>query len=65
MARRTLVVMLSQLRAHRLTWDNFRENVLEEIDGDLAVCVLADSHFDFTNPFYQVPSGVWLELRMA
>lgn len=60
MPRRTLVVTLGQLRAHALTWENFRTNVLDELQADLAVCVPTDSFFDFTNPFYQHARYRWL-----
>lgn len=60
MANRTLVVTLGQLRAHALTWSNFRQNVLEQLGADLAVCVPHDAHFDFTNPFYTHARYRWL-----
>lgn len=60
MARRTLVIVLGQLRAHQLTWDNFKENVLDQLDADLAVCVPADAFFDPTNLFYINARFRWL-----
>ena len=60
MANRTLVVTLGQLRAHELTWNNFRQNVLEQLGADLAVCVPYDDHFDFANPFYTHARYRWL-----
>ncbi len=60
MARRTLVIALGQLRAHRLTWNNFKENVLDQLDADLAVCVPADAFFDPTNLFYVNARFRWL-----
>ncbi|MDG4601623.1 MAG: class I SAM-dependent methyltransferase [Defluviicoccus sp.] len=49
---RVLVCMLGQLRAHELTWQNFKENVLDELNADLAVCIGTDERFDTTNPFF-------------
>ena len=60
MSSRTLVVILGQLSAAPLTWNNFKENVLEELGADLAVCVPNDSYFDFTNPYYRNARYRWL-----
>ncbi len=60
MPSRTLVITLGQLRAHRLTWTNFRENVLDELGADLAVCVPDDAFFDFANPFYMHAKFRWI-----
>ena len=51
MGSRVLVIMLGWLRAHEVTWHNFKTNVLDELEADLAVCVQDDKYFDFTNPF--------------
>src|SRR6516164_5571667 len=60
MGSRTLVITLGQLRAHQLTWQNFKENVLDQLQADLAVCVPADAYFDVTNPFYVNARFRWL-----
>ena len=60
MGGRTLVVVLGQLRAHQLTWKNFEQNVLSELEADLAVCVPNDTFFDRTNPFYANARFRWL-----
>ena len=60
MKRRTLVITLGQLRAHQLTWNNFKENVLDQLDADLAVCVPDDTFFDRTNTFYVNARFRWL-----
>ncbi len=60
MSGRTLVITLGQLRAHQLTWANFKENVLDQLNADLAVCVPNDAFFDFTNPFYVNARFRWL-----
>ncbi len=36
---KTLVVILGQVRADRLTWDSFKKNVLDILDADLALCI--------------------------
>jgi hypothetical protein len=58
--RRTLVVTLGQLRAHQLTWTNFKTNVLDQLDADLAVCVPDDAAFDASNPFHAGAQHRWL-----
>lgn len=41
---RTLVCILCQVRHGELTWPKFKENVLDVLDADLALCISADSH---------------------
>ncbi len=60
MSRRTLVIVLGQLRAYQLTWENFKQNVLGQLDADLAVCVPDDAFFDRANPFYTNARFRWL-----
>jgi hypothetical protein len=57
---RTLVITLGQLRAHKLTWDNFKKNLLDQLGADLAVCGTCHSEFDFTNQFYVNAKYRWL-----
>lgn len=57
---RTLVVTLGQLRAHQVTWANFREKLLDTLGADLAVCVGADDHLDIGNPFYRHARYRWV-----
>jgi hypothetical protein len=57
---RTLVIVFGQLRGHELTWANFRRNVLDELDVDLAACVPNDPHFDIGNPYYRNARFRWL-----
>jgi len=49
---RTLVIILSETRAHELTFDNFKKNVIDELDADLCVCIGVKPDYDYTNPFY-------------
>jgi len=50
---KTLVIVLSETRAHELTFTNFKENVLDELNADLCVCVGIKPDYDYSNPFYQ------------
>lgn len=56
---RVLVCVLGQLRAHQLTWANFKANVLETLGADLAVCIGTDDRFDPANPFYANARHRW------
>ncbi|TNF43428.1 MAG: hypothetical protein EP311_03130 [Cytophagales bacterium] len=39
MKSKTLVIILGQARADRLTWDSFKKNVLKVLEADLALCI--------------------------
>ena len=49
-----LVIILSQTRAHELTFDNFKKNVIDEIDADLCICIGAKANYDYENPYYKL-----------
>ena len=51
---KTLVIVLSETRAHELTFDNFKKNVIDELSADLCVCIGVKPNYDYTNPFYQL-----------
>ena len=34
---KTLVIILSETRAHELTFDNFKKNVIDELNADLSL----------------------------
>jgi len=48
----TLVIILSETRAHELTFNNFKKNVIDELNADLCVCVGVKPDYDYNNPFY-------------
>jgi len=50
---KTLVIILSETRAHELTYKNFEENVLQKLNADLCVCIGTKDNYDTSNPFYQ------------
>lgn len=50
---KTLVIILSETRAHELTYQNFQENVLQPLQADLCVCIGVKEDYDTSNPFYQ------------
>jgi hypothetical protein len=51
---KTLVIILSETRAHELTFDNFKKNVMDELDADLCLCVGIKPDYDYNNPFYKL-----------
>jgi hypothetical protein len=50
----TLVIILSETRAHELTFENFKKNVIDELNADLCVCIGITPDYDFNNPFYKL-----------
>lgn len=49
---KTLVIILSETRAHELTFSNFKTNVIDRLNADLCVCIGVKPDFDYNNPFY-------------
>ena len=51
---KTLVVILGETRASELTFDSFKQNVIDELEADLCLCIGVKSDYDYDNPFYQL-----------
>ena len=51
---KTLVIILSETRAHELTFDNFKKNVIDELNADLCLCIGVKPDYDYNNPFYNL-----------
>lgn len=49
---KTLVIILCETRASELTFDNFKKNVLDELNADLCVCIGVKPDYDYNNSFY-------------
>ena len=47
---KTLVIILGQIRAHELTYQNIKNNLIDRLNADLAICTT--SQFDSNNPFF-------------
>jgi hypothetical protein len=60
MSSKTLVIILSETRAHELTFSNFKKNVIDELDADLCLCIGTKPDYDYTNPFYQLAKHKFL-----
>jgi hypothetical protein len=50
----TLVIILSETRSSELTFDNFKKNVIDELNADLCVCIGIKPDYDYNNPFYNL-----------
>lgn len=57
---KTLVIILSETRAHELTFANFKKNVVDELNADLCLCIGVKPDYDYTNPFYQLAKHKFL-----
>jgi hypothetical protein len=57
--QRTLVCVFAQTREHELTWSNFKKNVLDALNADLAVCIAVPEGYDYSNPFWQHAKYKW------
>jgi hypothetical protein len=51
---KTLIIILSETRASELTFDSFKKNVIDELNGDLCVCIGIKPDYDYNNPFYKL-----------
>ena len=51
---KTLVIILSQTRAHELTFNNFKTNVIDELNADLCICIGKKENYDYENPYYRL-----------
>ena len=49
---KTLVIILSETRAHELTFDNFKKNVIDELNADLCLCIGIKPDYDYNNPLF-------------
>jgi hypothetical protein len=50
----TLVIILSETRAYELTFDNFKKNVIDELNADLCLCIGVKPDYNYNNPFYNL-----------
>ena len=50
---KTLVIILSETRASELTFENFKKNVLDELNADLCLCIGVKSNYNYDDLFYK------------
>ena len=51
---KTLVIVLSETRAHELTFNNFKHNVIDTLGADLCLCIGVTPDYNYDNPFYKL-----------
>ena len=51
---KTLVIILSETRASELTFDNFKKNVIDELNADLCVCIGVKPDYNYDDPYYKL-----------
>ena len=51
---KTLVIILSETIEYELTFDNFKKNVIDELNADLCLCIGIKPDYDYNNPFYKL-----------
>ena len=56
---KVLVCLLAKTRAHQLTFPSFKRQVLDELNGDLALALTIDEKYDYSNPFWQHAKYRW------
>ena len=54
-----LVCLLASTRANLLTFPSFKRQVLDELNGDLALALAIDEKYDYANPFWQHAKYRW------
>jgi len=51
--KNALVIILGQLRASEITYENIKANLIDNLNADLAICVGVNRTFNFNDPFYK------------
>ena len=51
---KTLVIILSETRASELTFDNFKQNIIDELNADLCLCIGVKPDYDYENPYFKL-----------
>lgn len=51
---KTLVIILSETRASELTFNNFKKNVIDELNADLCVCIGVKPDYNYDDPYYKL-----------
>ena len=51
---KTLVVILGDTREPKLTYDNFKLNLIDELNADLCLCLTIKEDYDYNNPYYKL-----------
>ena len=60
---KTLVIILSESKADELTFNNFKKNVIDELNADLCLCFGIKSDYNVNNPFYNLAKFKFLYVQ--
>ena len=56
---RVLICIIGSTRAHRLTFPGFKRQVIDQLNGDLALALCINENYDYSNPFWQHAKYRW------
>ena len=56
---KTLVCIIAQTRSYEVTWKNFKINVLDNLNADLALCIGVTENYNYDNPFWKNADYKW------
>src|SRR6056297_1759304 len=60
MKQKTLVIILGQARADKLTWTSFKTHVLDELNADLALCIGESPNNNSSNFYWAHAKYRWI-----
>ena len=60
MTQKTLVIILGQARADKLTWTTFKTHVLDELNADLALCIGESPNNNSSNFYWANAKYKWI-----
>ena len=60
MTERVLVCVLAKTRAHKLTYESFEKQVLQELDADLALALTVNEDYDRDNVYWRRARFKWI-----
>ena len=56
---KVLVCLVGSTRAHRLTFPGFKRQVIDQLNGDLALALCINENYDYNNAFWQHAKYRW------
>lgn len=62
---KSLVIIIGETRAHELTFEGFKRNVIDVLGADLCLCIGIKADYDYDNPFYKLAKHKFLHIETA
>ena len=59
---KVLVCIIAQARTSKFSWKSFKNNVLNHLDADLALCVSEDEEIEKNNPLLSITLSSQVDL---